>query len=147
MSGSEKMSFELSEKDVQNLMEFLKVVSDLKESGMLGILKSLSEKSNEVFLAVASDPSLMRGVALLAALLQGLTKADAEKLAEAQNSLASTTKCLVEALGSVDTKKVKKIGLTGLLGALSDPDVQYGLGLFITIIKELGKGCRKQQRI
>ncbi|MGC9209211.1 MAG: DUF1641 domain-containing protein [Nitrososphaeria archaeon] len=128
MSGSEKMSFELSEKDVQNLMEFLKVVSDLKESGMLGILKSLSEKSNEAFLAVASDPSLMRGVALLAALLQGLSKADAEKFAEAQNSLASTTKCLVEAVGSVDTKKVKKIGLTGLLGALSDPDVQYGLG-------------------
>ncbi|MGC8569192.1 MAG: DUF1641 domain-containing protein [Nitrososphaeria archaeon] len=147
MSGSEKMSFELSENDVQNLMEFLKVVSDLKESGMLEILKSLSEKSNEVFLAVASDPSLMRGVALLAALLQGLSKADAEKLAEAQNSLASTTKCLVEAVGSVDTKKVKKIGLTGLLGALSDPDVQYGLGLFIAIIKELGKGCRKQQQI
>lgn len=137
----------LTEEEVKELVRSLKdlneVLSGLKESGMLGLLKTLSEKSGDVFLSVASDPALMRSVAILASLLYGVSQAEADKLNQAQVNIAEITKALVDALGSIDMENINKVGLWGLMGALGDPDVQYGLGLLIALAKELGKRLRK----
>lgn len=45
--------------------------------------------------------------------------------------------CLTHALATADTNK--QIGLMGLLSALRDPDVQRGLGFFISMLKGLGQ--------
>lgn len=129
----------------ESVKDAINVLLELKKSGMLGMLKYLAEHSNDVFLSVATDPSIMRGVAVLAALLAGLERVDAGTLSNAQVNLEKLTSCAVSALGSVDLKKSRKIGLMGLLSALNDPDVSYGLALLIEIAKGLGSCARKNE--
>ncbi|ABP50785.1 MULTISPECIES: DUF1641 domain-containing protein [Pyrobaculum] len=44
--------------------------------------------------------------------------------------------CLTHAVAAADADK--QVGLMGLLAALRDPDVQRGLGFFISVLKNLG---------
>lgn len=45
--------------------------------------------------------------------------------------------CLTHAIAAAETNK--QVGLMGLLSALRDPDVQRGLGFFISVLKGLGQ--------
>ncbi len=53
---------------------------------------------------------------------------------------------LLNLLGSIDyeaLKEARPVGLLGLLKALTDPDVQRGLGIAVEILRSLGKQAKK----
>ncbi len=132
------------EVQAQALAQLLDSIVALKRSGLLGLLSYLADRADESFLAAATDPALMRLVAVLAALQQGLARVDAEDLSRAQNNVSDLTGCAFRALGSVDLSKPRRIGLFGLLNKLSDPDVSQGLGILLDILKGMGS-CVKSK--
>jgi hypothetical protein len=65
------------EVQAQALAELLDAVVNLKRSGILGMLSYLADKAEESFLAAATDPALMRLLALLSSVTYGITNVDA----------------------------------------------------------------------
>ena len=143
-SGSPLVSEVPPEVQAQALAQLLDSIVALKRSGLLGLLSYLADRADESFLAAATDPALMRLMAVLAALQQGLLRVDSEELSRAQNNIGDLTGCALRALGSVDLSQPRRIGLFGLLSKLSDPDVSQGLGVLLDILKGLGACVRSK---
>mgnify|MGYP001770639646 FL=1 len=141
--GAKSASVEVPpEVQAQALAELLDALVNLKRSGLLGLLSYLADKAEESFLAAATDPALMRLLAVISSLSYGLTKVDATDLSNAQNNLTDLTSCAVEALGKVDLTTAKGVGLLGLMRSLSDPDVSQGLGVLLEIARQVGACIR-----
>ncbi|MCI4459651.1 MAG: DUF1641 domain-containing protein [Acidilobus sp.] len=134
------------EVQAQALAQLLDAIVGLKRSGLLGLLSYLADKADESFLAAATDPALMRLLAVLASLQRGITKVDADDLSRAQNNLEDLTSCAFKALGSVDLSQPRRIGLFGLLNKLNDPDISQGLGILLDIAKGLGSCVRAKSK-
>ncbi|MGC9112001.1 DUF1641 domain-containing protein, partial [Acidilobus sp.] len=116
----------------------------LKRSGLLGMISYLADKAEDSFLSAATDPALMRLMALLASVSYGITKVDATDLANAQNALTDLTSCTIESLAKLDLSHPRKVGLLGLMSSLSDPDISQGLGILLDIAKQLGACARSK---
>jgi len=129
-----------------SLAKLLDAIVGLKRSGLLGLLSYLADKADESFLAAATDPALMRLLAVLASLQRGITRVDADDLSRAQNNLEDLTSCAFKALGSVDLSQPRRIGLFGLLNKLNDPDISQGLGILLDIAKGLGSCVRAKSK-
>ena len=141
--GAQPTSVEVPpEVQAQALAELLDALVNLKRSGLLGLLSYLADKAEESFLAAATDPALMRLLAILSSLSYGISKVDATDLSNAQNNLADLTSCAVEALGKVDLSAARGVGLLGLMRSLSDPDVSQGLGVLLEIARQVGACIR-----
>jgi len=134
------------EVQAQALAQLLDAIVGLKRSGLLGLLSYLADKADESFLAAATDPALMRLLAVLASLQRGITRVDADDLSRAQNNLEDLTSCAFKALGSVDLSQPRRIGLFGLLNKLNDPDISQGLGILFDIAKGLGSCVRAKSK-
>ena len=134
------------ELQAQALAQLLDAIVGLKRSGLLGLLSYLADKADESFLAAATDPALMRLLAVLASLQRGITRVDADDLSRAQNNLEDLTSCAFKALGSVDLSQPRRIGLIGLLNKLNDPDISQGLGILLDIAKGLGSCVRAKSK-
>ena len=76
-----------------SVVKLLDAIVGLKRSGLLGLLSYLADKADESFLAAATDPALMRLLAVLASLQRGITNVDADDLSRAQNNLEDLTSC------------------------------------------------------
>jgi len=126
-----------------SLAKLLDAIVGLKRSGLLGLLSYLADRADESFLAAATDPALMRLLAVLASLQRGITRVDADDLSRAQNNLEDLTSCAFKALGSVDLSQPRRIGLFGLLNKLMDPDVQTSLWVILEVAKQLGRCVRE----
>ena len=129
-----------------SLAKLLDAIVGLKRSGLLGLLSYLADRAEESFLAAATDPALMRLLAVLASLQRGITRVDAVDLSRAQNNLEDLTSCAFKALGSVDLSQPRRIGLFGLLNKLNDPDISQGLGILLDIAKGLGSCVRAKSK-
>ncbi|MCG2881588.1 MAG: DUF1641 domain-containing protein, partial [Acidilobus sp.] len=134
------------EVQAQALAQLLDAIVGLKRSGLLGLLSYLADRADESFLAAATDPALMRLLAVLASLQRGITRVDADDLSRAQNNLEDLTSCAFKALGSVDLSQPRRIGLFGLLNKLNDPDISQGLGILLDIAKGLGSCVRAKSK-
>ncbi|MFP3321382.1 MAG: DUF1641 domain-containing protein [Acidilobus sp.] len=134
------------EVQAQALAQLLDAIVGLKRSGLLGLLSYIADKADESFLAAATDPALMRLLAVLASLQRGITRVDADDLSRAQNNLEDLTSCAFKALGSVDLSQPRRIGLFGLLNKLNDPDISQGLGILFDIAKGLGSCVRAKSK-
>jgi len=134
------------EVQAQALAQLLDAIVGLKRSGLLGLLSYIADRADESFLAAATDPALMRLLAVLASLQRGITRVDAVDLSRAQNNLEDLTSCAFKALGSVDLSQPRKIGLIGLLNKLNDPDISQGLGILFDIAKGLGSCVRAKSK-
>jgi len=134
------------EVQAQALAQLLDAIVGLKRSGLLGLLSYLADKADESFLAAATDPALMRLLAVLASLQRGITNVDADDLSRAQNNLEDLTSCAFKALGSVDLSQPRRIGLIGLLNKLNDPDISQGLGILFDIAKGMGSCVRAKSK-
>ena len=132
------------EVQAQALAQLLDSIVALKKSGLLGLLSYLAERADESFLAAATDPALMRLMAVLAALQQGLIRVDSDDLSRAQNNIGDLTGCAFKALGSIDLSQPRRVGLFGLLSKLSDPDISQGLGVLLDILKGMGACVRSK---
>jgi len=134
------------EVQAQALAQLLDAIVGLKRSGLLGLLSYIADRADESFLAAATDPALMRLLAVLASLQRGITRVDAVDLSRAQNNLEDLTSCAFKALGSVDLSQPRKVGLIGLLNKLNDPDISQGLGILFDIAKGLGSCVRAKSK-
>jgi len=134
------------EVQAQALAQLLDAIVGLKRSGLLGLLSYIADRADESFLAAATDPALMRLLAVLASLQRGITRVDAVDLSRAQNNLEDLTSCAFKALGSVDLSQPRRIGLFGLLNKLNDPDISQGLGILLDIAKGLGSCVRAKSK-
>jgi len=126
-----------------SLAKLLDAIVGLKRSGLLGLLSYIADKADESFLAAATDPALMRLLAVLASLQRGITKVDADDLSRAQNNLEGLTSCAFKALGRTDVSEERKLGLLGAADKLMDPDVQTSLWVILEVAKQLGRCVRE----
>jgi Uncharacterized conserved protein len=126
-----------------SLARLLDAIVGLKRSGLLGLLSYIADKADESFLAAATDPALMRLLAVLASLQRGITKVEAEDLSRAQNNLEDLTSCAFTALGRTDVSEERRLGLLGAADKLMDPDVQTSLWVILEVAKQLGRCVRE----
>ncbi|MCE4602024.1 MAG: DUF1641 domain-containing protein [Desulfurococcales archaeon] len=127
-----------SEYEAQALKDLIEVAVALKKSGMLDLLKALSERSEELMTLMADDITLYRALGLMDAAGSGLDKVDPDDIIDSKQTIEDLTRCTIRSMAEVSRKGVKPVGLTGMLGALRDKDVQVGLGLLIQLAKGLG---------
>ena len=132
------------EVQAQALAELLDAIVNLKRSGLLGMISYLADKAEDSFLSAATDPALMRLMAILASVNNGITKVDATVFANAQNNITDLTTCAFEAISKVNLSEPRKVGLLGLMRELSDPDVSQGLGILLDLAKQLGSCVRSK---
>ncbi len=123
------------------LEDLLKMLARLKESGVLDMLENIAKQYEELLEAFSSDQRIYHALAALQAMLEGLRSADPWKL---KPSVRMATECLVSALDPEKLTLVKPIGILGLLKALRDPDVGYGLALLLAAAKSIG-ACMRQR--
>jgi Uncharacterized conserved protein, COG2427 len=126
-----------------SLAKLLDAIVGLKRSGLLGLLSYIADRADESFLAAATDPALMRLLAVLASLQRGVSKVDADDLSRAQNNLEDLTSCAFRALGRMDVSEERKLGLLGAADKLMDPDVQTSLWVILEVAKQLGRCVRE----
>jgi len=129
-----------------SLAKLLDAIVGLKRSGLLGLLSYLADRAEESFLAAATDPALMRLLAVLASLQRGITRVDADDLSRAQNNLEDLTSCAFTALGRTDVSEERRLGLLGAADKLMDPDVQTSLWVILEVAKQLGRCVRESSR-
>ncbi len=129
-----------------SLAQLLDSIVALKKSGLLGLLSYLAERADESFLAAATDPALMRLMAVLAALQQGLIRVDSDDLSRAQNNIGDLTGCAFKALGGLDVSEERRLGPLGAADRLMDPDVQTALWVLLEVAKALGRCLREGGR-
>ncbi len=122
------------------LEELLDIMTKLKESGLLDMLKAMVERYEDLMTYMAQDRRLFKAMVMVEGALNGIEEADAAKLKYASMGLSQ---CSTKALEEVMDKGVEPVGLMGLLKALRDPDVMYGLGLMIAMAKSVGKCFRE----
>ncbi len=132
----------LTDEDIKALKELAEIVRELKENGILGMIKEFAKNSNDLLLSAMADPAITRGLAVISSILNGIAKADIKKLNDAQITIEKLAKSGIESI-AIDPKKVKKATLFELIKSLNDPDIQYGIGLLITIAKQLGENYKK----
>lgn len=125
---------------LEALRELAELAAELKKTGLLGMLKEFVSKQEELLELFENDVGLLRLVSLLAAVLEAARNVDGSQVAAIQSNTEKMVGCLLGSLASVDPAKAKPRGLTGLMGALRDPDVQKGLGFIMDLAKALG-GC------
>jgi len=135
---------ELDAAGVEALKELAELAVALKKSGLLGMAKQFLDKSEDMLDLMQNDTGLLRLVAVAAAILEAARRVDPGRVYAIQTNTEKAFTCLLEGLGSADPAKSKPRGLTGLMGALRDPDVQKGLGFIIDLAKALG-GCLNRQ--
>jgi len=134
------------EVQAQALAQLLDAIVGLKRSGLLGLLSYIADRADESFLAAATDPALMRLLAVLASLQRGITRVDADDLSRAQNNLEDLTSCAFTALGRTDVSEERRLGLLGTADKLMDPDVQTSLWVILEVAKQLGRCVRESSR-
>ena len=140
---------EAGELEVQALKDLLEVAVKLKETGILGMLKEFLSDNEENLAGLQADTSLIRLGFMLGALLEASRRLPAEKAPMLKMNVEDAAFCLFNSLADTKPGETKRVGLTGLMGALRDPDVQTGLGFLIGIAKNLGaclRGMGKEQK-
>ncbi|MCY0859838.1 MAG: DUF1641 domain-containing protein [Sulfolobaceae archaeon] len=129
---------ELGEK-ASMIMELLEKLEELQNNGTVS--KLLDKMPSLVKLVESVEPLVNSGsldfltsLAIALSSLKGMITDEMLKdLGEKVSSLLQMVNALSEA-----TKSPHKVTVTGLLKSLNDPDVQKGLGIFITFLKILG---------
>ncbi len=133
MSG--EMGKELEAKALADLID---IAVRLKESGILDLLRELADMADEIVSAVADDAGLYRTLGLADAAQSGLAKVEDDEFIQAKMALEDLVRCSMKGLAEAGKGDIPRVGLTGMLGALKDKDVQKGLGLLLTIAKGVG---------
>ena len=138
--SEEKVNETNVEVSTKALEELIELLAKLKESGLLDMLKAMLERYEDLMTYMAQDRRMFKAMTMVEGALNGLEDADAAKLKYASMGLSQ---CSTKALEDIMEKGVEPVGLLGLLKALKDPDVAYGMGLMIAMAKSIGR-CFKE---
>lgn len=134
--GEEKLN--LDEESMKALEELVEVAVYLKRSGILDMLRIIAEKGMDLLAMISNDPAIYRAMTVVDAASRGMLRLHPEEVISAKMNLEKISECTLRSLASADPAKAKPVGLFGLLGALSDKNVQKGLGLLIEVARNLG---------
>jgi uncharacterized protein YjgD (DUF1641 family) len=124
------------------LEELLEVAAKLKESGLLDTLKAMLERYEDLMTLLADDRRLFHALAIMEGALNGLEESDPAKMKWATTQMMS---CLTKGVEDVADGKVEPVGLMGLMKALREPEVMYGLGVLLAMARALGR-CVMQSK-
>lgn len=159
MARDDDMSAQTSPRAEEKLTELLKALAEnadelkelvdrlieLKRSGVIDALMIIVNRFEELIHYLFQDPAVFR---LLSIGVDGTLGAMSKLEAPDVLNIKATMQELIVRLGKnarpdviVNPKPVK--GIWGLLGMLSDPDVQRGLGVAFELLKMLGKQPQK----
>ncbi|NPA84989.1 MAG: DUF1641 domain-containing protein [Crenarchaeota archaeon] len=146
---SEEISKVLEKMEAQKLEELAKAierladaVAKLQESGILGMLVAMAEKSEEILEIGLNDRRVHHAMAAADAALNPLEDVDPIVFKE---NIENLTECALKALNSEEfIKQAKPAGIGGLLKVLRDPDIGAGLGLMLYMAKVMGSCLRKK---
>ncbi len=135
-----KVAIEVPEEGAQALLELLEVAVELRRSGVLGILREYAVGGEKTLSLALQDKGLFRLLALIQALLGGASRLAPSEYAQARMHAEEAIECVFSGLRDADPAEAPRVGLLGLMRALSDPRVQRGLGFLISLAQGVG-GC------
>ncbi len=120
--------------------ELLKKLELLNQKHVLDILLLNIDRIEEFMQYASQDPGLFK---IMSVLVDGSLSAFKDLSTDEILRLKSLAKLFVEYASAIDPEDLKEEhrikGITGLIKALEDPDVQRGLGVVIEILKLIGK--------
>ena len=124
------------EETVTALKKLLDIVVRLDKLGILDLVRDIisDKETMESISKLILSPGFLK-------LLDNIDRVDELLLKVNYSSLEKLDKPINSFLEGL-TSKPKPVGLIGLLGALSDSDVQIGLGALINSLKGLGKSIK-----
>lgn len=122
-------------KKAEALERLIEVAVKLHENGTLDFIENISDISSEA-LSYLTDPRILKIWANIAYILHFLELIDPTLLSVMGNNF---TKSLNEVLNPDTFKDPPKVGLSGIIKMLGDPDVQRALGFIFLLLKAFGK--------
>lgn len=122
-------------KRVEALERTMDLAVKMHENGTIDFLENLSEISSEA-LSYLTDPRILKIWANIAYILHFFELMDPTIVSVMGNNFV---KALNDSLTPETFKNPPRVGLSGLLKELGDPDVQRALGFIFLLLKALGK--------
>ncbi len=122
-------------KRAEALERLLDVAVKLHENGTLDLLENLSEISSEA-ISYLTDPKILKIWANIAYFLHFLELMDPTIVSVMGNNFIKATG---ELMTPETFKNPPRVGISGLIKELGDPDVQRALGFIFLMLKALGK--------
>ena len=122
-------------KRAEALERLLDVAVRLHENGTLDLLENLSEVSSEA-LSYLTDPKVLKIWANIAYFLHFLELMDPTIISVMGNNFIKATG---EIMTQETFKNPPKVGISGIIRELGDPDVQRALGFIFLMLKALGR--------
>ncbi len=129
--------------NIDEIRGLLNQLIELKRSGVIDALMIVVNRFEEVLQYLFQDPAIFRLVSILVdGSLQAMNKLDTQDVIRLKSMIQDVGGCLGKNIDLANAKPVG--GLMGLWRALSDKDVQRGLGIAIALLKALGKCAQSQ---
>lgn len=125
--------------ETPSLVQALRVLKSLDDAGALEFSRMIAGAVPDALSAVL-EPTNLRILGNLAVALQFLTTVDPTIVAAVVEAVSGE---VGKVLTPANLASPPRVGLTGLLGALRDPDVQAGLGLAMLLVAALGRAARR----
>ncbi|WP_069808254.1 DUF1641 domain-containing protein [Vulcanisaeta thermophila] len=130
--------------NIDELRGLLDQLLELKRSGVIDALMLIVNRFDELLQYLFQDPAVFRLISLLVdGSLGAMNKMDTQDVLRLKGTISELGGCLGKNLDLTNAKPVG--GLMGLWRALSDPDVQRGLGIMMALLKAMGK-CSSGQK-
>jgi len=140
----EKLDMLINEEGVKALETLIEVAVKLKDSGLLDTLNFIAERSGELLTIISNDVPLQRATALGDAGLRALGKLEPQEVVNIKFNMEELTTCAFKALSNLKLEELKPVGITGLLKAGNDKDLQLGLAMMMALGKAMGKCLREK---
>ncbi len=123
------------------IIDLARIAYRMKESGLLDMLVALADQYEELLQALGADQRVYHAMAAMQAFLDGMRDADPWKYKPA---IQLMTQCVFQGMDPEELSKAKPVGLLGLMGALRDPDISFGLGVMLAMAKRVGRCMRTE---
>lgn len=123
------------------ITDLARIAYRLKESGLLDMLVALADQYEELLQGLGADQRVYHTIAAAQAVLDGMRNADPWKYKPA---IQLMTHCAMQGMDPEELSKAKPVGLLGLLGALRDPDISFGLGVLLAMAKKVARCMRTE---
>ncbi len=135
----------ITEEDARVVEELVTLARHLKAGGYLSLITELTTNGDLLLEHLASERSVIRGLALAEALADPIKNMPPEDVPRVRHHLVQLVGSALKAMAETNPKEAPKVGMLGALRYLGDPQVQKGLGFLLTLAKNLGKALEEYE--